>query len=422
MPELKDVSSPVICLWQDLETKKNQIMNTSILQLLYIGEEEDYLDNIKDDRRFEIRVEPNGIAALKFLESNRTVHFDAILCNMFMKGVNGIAFYEEMRHKKFLQTRTPFLLLSKSFRQSLRQNSFKSGIDDYYSLPLNADKLFHRILYLNDYKSIYSKRHLKVHKNDLTHYKTPFVKRAFDVSMSVFALILLSPIFIIAAIMIYAESRGKVFYASKRVGKNFETFDFYKFRSMYPDADKRLKEVAHLNQYKTADVEAECSLCAKLPEGEYCSPTYEDDSGKVLCERIIKLRRQSEVAFLKIENDPRITKVGKFIRNTSIDELPQLINILKGDMSIVGNRPLPVSEANALTKSARGKRLELGLRFNCAAGLTGLWQVELRGRAGAMSEEERFELDKQYALNNSFWSDMKLLFRTFFVFLKNQNV
>jgi lipopolysaccharide/colanic/teichoic acid biosynthesis glycosyltransferase len=233
---------------------------------------------------------------------------------------------------------------------------------------------------------------------------------------------MLSPIFILTAIAIYIESPGKVFYASKRVGKNFETFDFYKFRSMYPDADKRLKEVAHLNQYKTVEVEEECSLCAALPEGQYCSPTYEDDSGKVVCERIIKLRRQAEVAFLKIENDPRITKVGRFIRNTSIDELPQLINILKGDMSFVGNRPLPVSEANALTKSERGKRLELGLRFHCAAGLTGLWQVELRGRAGKMSEEERFELDKQYALNNSFWGDMKLLFRTFFVFLKNQNV
>ena len=125
---------------------------------------------------------------------------------------------------------------------------------------------------------------------------------------------------------------------------------------------------------------------------------------------------------MKIENDPRITKVGKFIRNTSIDELPQLINILKGDMSVVGNRPLPVSEANALTKGVKGKRLELGLRFHCAAGLTGLWQVELRGKDGVMSEDERFELDKEYALKNNFFGDIKLIFRTFGIFMKNQNV
>jgi lipopolysaccharide/colanic/teichoic acid biosynthesis glycosyltransferase len=394
----------------------------SKLQLLYVGEDNGIVSPLKNDERFELTIKPNGISALGWLEENRNTHFDAILCNMFMQGVNGIAFFEEMRHKKFLQTHTPFILVSKNFRTNLRKNAFNSGIDDYYASPLSPEKLSSRIPYLLDYKQVYSKRHQKVKKEDLSHYTTPFLKRAFDVSMAGLALIFLSPIFVFTAIAIRMESKGKVFYASKRVGKNFETFDFYKFRSMYPDADQRLKEVAHLNQYKTAEVEEECSLCAQLPEGEYCSPTYEDDNGKVLCERIIKLKRQSEVAFLKIENDPRITKVGKFIRNTSIDELPQLINIIKGDMSVVGNRPLPVGEANALTKSARGKRLELGLRFNCAAGLTGLWQVELRGRAGQMSEEERFDLDKEYALNNSFWGDMKLLFRTFFVFLKNDNV
>ena len=397
-------------------------MEDKALKILYIGEDNGIIDPLKNSGKFDIMQKGNGIAALRWLEANRNTNFDAILCNMFMRGVNGIAFYEEMRHHKYLQTKTPFILVSKNFRQQLRQNAYNTGLDDYYASPLSAERIYERVQYLNDYKNIYIYNLDKVKAEKLEPYKTPFIKRAFDVTLASIALLMLSPIFILTAIAIYIESPGKVFYASKRVGKNFETFDFYKFRSMYPDADKRLKEVAHLNQYKTVEVEEECSLCAALPEGQYCSPTYEDDSGKVVCERIIKLRRQAEVAFLKIENDPRITKVGKFIRNTSIDELPQLINILKGDMSFVGNRPLPVSEANALTKSERGKRLELGLRFHCAAGLTGLWQVELRGRAGKMSEQERFELDKQYALNNSFWGDMKLLFRTFFVFLKNQNV
>ena len=114
---------------------------------------------------------------------------------------------------------------------------------------------------------------------------------------------------------------------------------------------------------------------------------------------------------MKIVDDPRITRVGKFIRNTSIDELPQLINVIKGDMSIVGNRPLPVYEAELLTEDALSKR------FLAPAGITGLWQVELRGKGGNMSEEERKRLDNEYAdhfrgNNFSFWYDIKLILRT----------
>jgi lipopolysaccharide/colanic/teichoic acid biosynthesis glycosyltransferase len=120
---------------------------------------------------------------------------------------------------------------------------------------------------------------------------------------------------------------------------------------------------------------------------------------------------ETKSAFVKIKDDPRITRVGKFIRNTSIDELPQLINVLKGDMSIVGNRPLPVYEAELLTEDALSKR------FLAPAGITGLWQVELRGKGGVMSEDERKRLDNEYADhfkdgNYSFWYDLKLILRT----------
>jgi len=127
-------------------------------------------------------------------------------------------------------------------------------------------------------------------------------------------------------------------------------------------------------------------------------------------------RRNAKKAFLKIVNDPRITKIGNFIRATSIDELPQLVNVIKGDMSVVGNRPLPVNEANAITKSKWSRR------FHAAAGLTGLWQVELRGKGGIMSEEERFLLDNQYAENNSFWGDIKLILKTIPALLQKENV
>ena len=111
--------------------------------------------------------------------------------------------------------------------------------------------------------------------------------------------------------------------------------------------------------------------------------------------------------FVKYENDPRITSVGKFIRKYSIDELPQLFNILKGDMSIVGNRPLPLYEAEKLTSD------QYIDRFLGPSGLTGLWQVEKRGDSGKLSPEERKQLDIYYVKNYSFWMDMKIIFKTF---------
>ena len=119
---------------------------------------------------------------------------------------------------------------------------------------------------------------------------------------------------------------------------------------------------------------------------------------------------------MKLENDPRITKVGHFIRKYSIDELPQLFNILKGDMSIVGNRPLPLYEAELLTKD------DYIDRFMAPAGLTGLWQVEKRGDAGKLSAEERKQLDIKYAQNYSFWMDIKIILKTITAFIQKENV
>jgi len=177
-------------------------------------------------------------------------------------------------------------------------------------------------------------------------------------------------------------------------------------------------EVSHLNQYEAKENKIRlltCPECAKLREGELCSPAYHYD-GERICEHLLFERQNAKKAFLKIENDPRITKVGRFIRNTSLDELPQLYNVLKGDMSIVGNRPLPVYEAHALTRSRWSRR------FRAAAGLTGIWQVELRGRGGFMKEEERFLLDNLYAQKNSFLGDMLLLIRTIPVLFQKTDV
>jgi lipopolysaccharide/colanic/teichoic acid biosynthesis glycosyltransferase len=119
--------------------------------------------------------------------------------------------------------------------------------------------------------------------------------------------------------------------------------------------------------------------------------------------------------FFKIKDDPRITKFGKFLRNSSLDELPQLFNVLKGDMSMVGNRPLPLYEATTLTTD------EWAERFMAPAGITGLWQITKRGKA-EMSNEERILLDITYARNRTLKGDLKILFQTPAALLQKANV
>ena len=145
---------------------------------------------------------------------------------------------------------------------------------------------------------------------------------------------------------------------------------------------------------------------------------YKIETYEALTEELAGLSVIEEInnAFVKIENDPRITKVGRFIRKYSIDELPQLFNILKGDMSIVGNRPLPLYEAEKLTND------DCIDRFMAPAGLTGLWQVEGRGKGGNMSADERKQLDIKYGQTYNFILDMKIILRTFTAFIQKEDV
>ncbi|MDR1005075.1 MAG: sugar transferase [Prevotellaceae bacterium] len=284
-------------------------------------------------------------------------------------------------------------------------------------------------------------------------------KRAFDVLFSGVAIVILSPVLIATAIAIRMESKGGVVYKSERVGSNYKIFNFLKFRSMYTNADKRLKELNALNQYRLDEIEesdeapdisvneltgtsdeAGSLLITDdiiLPEEDYRKQQNKfasdnkasgipDDPNEVFLisdDDVISedvFLKQKEIkeknSFVKFENDPRITRVGRFIRKYSIDELPQLFNVLKGDMSIVGNRPLPLYEAELLTNDIYIER------FMAPAGLTGLWQVEKRGDSGRMSAEERKQLDIKYARDFSFWLDMKILFKTVTAFVQKENV
>lgn len=402
------------------------------LNILYIGNDQQTIDLFQKSELFDVTQLPNGLAALYWLTNNQFNLFDldqdsrfdkvylenykldAIISEFILPGINGLLFYRKLKLNKVHQ-KTPFIIISFFRDNVIKQEAFSMGIDDYYHKELDINNIHSRILFLNKFKSEYVPKPMSLQDEDMTPYKTPVPKRIFDITCAMIALLVLSPIMLLTVIAIMLESRGKVYYIAKRVGSNYKIFDFYKFRSMYPDADARIKDVAHLNQYISESVEVACNECAKLPDGQVCSPIVYYD-GEEICERLANKRRSAKKAFLKIKDDPRITKVGKFIRMTSIDELPQLFNIIKGDMSIVGNRPLPLNEAEALTKKKWSRR------FRAAAGLTGLWQVEKRGKKGSMSEEERFALDNYYAEHNSFWIDIKLIIRTFAVFIQKENV
>lgn len=198
-------------------------------------------------------------------------------------------------------------------------------------------------------------------------YIYEFTKRFIDIIGSLFGLILLLPIFIITAIAIKFESKGPVFFSQNRCGRNGRIFKMYKFRSMVVDAEKKLKELKHKNEM----------------------------SGPVF----------------KIKDDPRITKTGKFIRRTSIDELPQLINVLIGDMSLVGPRPPIDKEVDQYTPYQMQRLL-------VKPGLTCYWQVSGRNN---IDFNDWVELDLRYIRERNLFTDIKLIFKTFFVLFGDEN-
>ena len=314
----------------------------------------------------------------------------------------------------------------------------KCGINDTISASASITELNKKIQFISDREGMMFDDAPSKHR--ILRFKIPLWKRLFDIFFSALAIIILSPVFIITAIAIRLESKGPIIFKSKRVGTNYTIFNFLKFRSMYADAEQRLKEVAKEagNQYAEKDQKEEekdhpTVITAPLgDDAEMMMMEMGMESDMMISDEEVMLvgddfvvaesdfnkekAEENESAFVKIENDPRITKVGKFIRKYSIDELPQLFNILKGDMSIVGNRPLPLYEAEKLTVDSSIDR------FMAPAGLTGLWQVEERGKGGNMSAEERKQLDIIYGQTYNFALDMKIIFRTLSAFIQKDNV
>jgi lipopolysaccharide/colanic/teichoic acid biosynthesis glycosyltransferase/3-dehydroquinate dehydratase len=354
-----------------LEQPKRKIATTYTRHLLRIDQSKRTIDveDAYETMHFSGVTTREAIALLQ--ESDSTV--DAVLLSPESVTHEFIELREAARKKAI-----PIILHTPVFEASAKKTAFSVSADDYHYGTITTAflKRVDFIKKVKSYKNLRgNKPYVMMTLDQVPQIKLWSMKRAFDILVSATALLLLSPFFLLIALIIKLESKGPVFYISKRAGTGYTIFNFYKFRSMRTGSDADLQKLAHLNQYGK-------------------------NAGSV---------------FFKIKDDPRITSFGQFIRGTSLDEIPQLLNVLLGDMSLVGNRPLPLYEAEKLTKD------QIAWRFLAPAGITGLWQITKRGKDN-MSEDERIALDMEYAMKNSFWLDMKILFSTIPALLQKEKV
>lgn len=347
-------------------------------KLLYlIGFEDEFVSNILNENEevsYEIiqkhQLKEVSIQSLIELNLSNAPEF-ALICDLNILRKNNYQFLSRVRKETTLQS-VPFIVINRTSDSIDLKTAIKKGIDDCYELPLKWENILSRIEFLIQHKA----KVQKIGNLNYSNYKIPLEKRIFDVFVATFALIFLSPILLMISVGIKLSSKGPVLYISKRVGTNYNIFDFFKFRSMCIDADQKLDQFEHLNQYN---------------------------------------KRIKGPSFSKFQDDPRVTSIGKFLRKTSLDELPQLLNVLRGDMSIIGNRPLPLYEAEQLTTDRNSRR------FIAPAGLTGLWQVSKRGKKD-MSVKDRIDLDLEYASNHSLIMDIEIVVKTLPAMIQEESV
>ena len=378
--------------------------------LIYIGKN-------KDSRTRLLQLSDSAL--ISFKEMNKAILYLHTLDNK----IPVIVFYSKgnldndisdltVLHKRFLHV--SIVLIADDLAKNESILYLRSGI--CHTLPTEISKEAY-IKVIEYILNKYSLPETQAKNNqEIKQFHLPLWKRLFDIFFTSIAILCLSPILIITAIAIRLESKGNIIYKSKRVGSNYRIFDFLKFRSMYTNADKHLKDLSALNQYQTEESESETKKKECTAESEEEIMLISDDFEISEEEFLQQKNTEQSNAFVKLENDPRITKVGHIIRKYSIDELPQLFNILRGDMSIVGNRPLPLYEAELLTSD------DTIDRFMGPSGLTGLWQVEKRGDSGRMSPEERKQLDIKYAKTFSLWLDIKIILKTVTAFIQKEDV
>lgn len=355
-------------------------------ELLFVGFDQSFDSNINNypyqSNKYQYSLKNNSFLAFLWLGTrvDEIASFQlpyAILCN-----------YEWLVNDQFRLARqlaahpdlcsVPLIAFAQKGKPANKYALSANGIDDCYTIPVDWTMLESRLEFLNQFKPQVLKTSAEVMPENFV-FRIPLRKRIFDLIGASLGIVLTSWIWLPVMLAIRLESRGPVIYKSKRVGSGYQVFEFLKFRSMCQDAEEQLLEMQHLNRYQNA-----------APNG-----------GPV---------------FVKITQDPRTTRVGRFIRKYSIDELPQLINVLRGDMSLVGNRPLPIYEAEELTRD------EWSARFLAPAGITGLWQISKRSRPN-MSAEERIGLDIDYSESTySVWKDLKIVLQTLYRFVQKEEV
>jgi len=359
------------------------------LRILHIGADPEFASPVTFENYLaEIETIDNPFSVSQWIMVNGLP--DAVVCERKLTGDNGIQFRDFWINYFDQDSRIPFILLNDVTNQDTAAISQQNNPDGILSKPLTAEALLSKILELKQSKPA-ANRTDTLDLKALNPYKSPIFKRIFDVVVASLGLLLVSPILLIFIVAIRIGSKGNVFYISKRVSSGFMVFDFYKLRSMYIKSDKRLKELAHVNEFVK---EEQAAHDVKSQSGSNSSTNHHYGNTTT------------------IVGDPRITRIGHIIRKLKIDELPQLFNVIKGDMSIVGNRPLPIYEAELLTTS------DWANRFHSTAGITGPWKAVTRRKLKAMSHEERNSLQNRYSDfvkgSFSFWKDIWIIIRTIF--------
>jgi lipopolysaccharide/colanic/teichoic acid biosynthesis glycosyltransferase len=339
-----------------------------------------YIGNNENSIKFLLNTSSSGLIAENYKNARHLVlnedfnnkGIDVILVDMPLQASELKDFRNFLENSGNIDAAVPIIYNQQQLQHSDKE-SIKNVVDDVIDLSNWHFDFTSKVSFLKQ------TRQYKIEKDAIDRsVKAEFClyKRVFDVLVSSMLILAALPVFLLIIIAIKLESKGPIFYNAKRAGRGFRIFKFFKFRTMVMNADKKIDALAHLNQYAQSE---------------------------------------NGVKFFKIANDPRITRVGKILRNTSLDELPQLFNVLKGDMSLVGNRPLPLYEAATLTTN------EFVERFMAPAGITGLWQIKKRGQSD-MSVEERISLDISYARKSNLMYDLWIMANTPAALLQKSDV
>jgi len=363
--------------------------NYKKLRILHLGSDPEFPSHvIVDDFDIQIPSADNIFSVCQWVSINGLP--DAIICEQKLPVGDGIGFHDFWIEQFDPDHQVPFLLIDDKKATDLVDKALQKKIDAIYIKPVTLETLVSSILTLRSDKTptdkLFDKKAIPS-----TSYKIPVLKRMIDLVTASLILLIISPFLLIFAIAIRIESRGKIYFVSKRLGSGYKLFDFYQLRTMYSSSGRRLKEISHLNH----NVQHEPS-----------NPTQ-------------VLKEKNKTPNMNFEADPRISKVGRVLRKLHFDELPQLVNVLKGDLSIVGNRPLKIYDAELLTSE------DLINRMQGPAGVTGLWKLKSRRRLKRMLSEERRALDNKYykiaRRKFSVWSDLWIIARTIPVMLRRGN-